>query len=153
MLDVASSVASPSPQSQQPNNALVWRGSSFRRVIGPATPHGPPIADAALEITDAGVVTADSREAASHGQAPLRASALCPSLAAEWRDNDIPSHGNVRRIDEARVRLRRVLKLTEHDRHQSENADPSPDDSALTTHVHGLLSCTNQNVGLHPRNR
>jgi hypothetical protein len=68
MLDVASSVASPSPQSQQPNNALVWRGSSFRRVIGPATPHGPPIADAALEITDAGVVTADSREAASHGQ-------------------------------------------------------------------------------------
>jgi hypothetical protein len=69
---------------------------------------------------------------------PLRASARRPSLAAEWRDNSIPSHGNVRRIDKARVRLRRVLKLAERYRHQSENADPSPDDAALT-HARGLL--------------
>ena len=62
---------------------------------------------------------------------PVVSKRAVPSLAAEWRDNDIPSHGNVRRIDEARVRLNRVLKLTEHDRHQSENADPSPDDSTL----------------------
>jgi hypothetical protein len=55
---------------------------------------------------------------------PLRASARRPSLAAEWRDNGIPSHGNVRGIDEARVRLRRVLELAEHDRYQSGNADP-----------------------------
>jgi hypothetical protein len=77
-----------------------------------------------------------------------------PSLAAEWRDNSIPSHGNVRRIDEARVRLRGVRKLAEHYRHQSENADPRPDDAALThAHLHGLLSCTNRNVGLHSRDR
>jgi hypothetical protein len=74
---------------------------------------------------------------------PLRASARRPSLAAEWRDNGIPSHGNVRGIDEARVRLRRVLELAEHDRYQSENADSGPDDATFTTHVRGLLSCTN----------
>jgi hypothetical protein len=60
------------------------------------------------------------------------------SLAAEWRDNSIPSHGNVRRVDVARVRLGRVPKLAERYCHQSENADPSPDDAALT-HARGLL--------------